>query len=123
MLRISRCLHSLELTTDHLPALRNEISTHLNLYRMYFKKELKPKQHNLTHYSRVIETMGPVYPMNMLRFESKHKKFKDIRHTNQNFINIHKTLAIRHQEMAAFREFSYKDKILCGSKSDFDEHD
>lgn len=123
LLRVSRYLHSLELEKDHLPALRNEISNYLHLYQTVFKKNLKPKQHNLTHYPRVIEKMGPVYPMNMLRAENKHKMFKDINHSNQNFINIHKTLATRHQHMAAFRGLSYKDEIMCGSKYNFDGND
>lgn len=91
--------------------------------RLFSKKNRKPKQHNLTHYPRVIEKMGPVYPMNMLRAENKHKMFKDINHSNQNFINIHKTLATRHQHMAAFRGLSYKDDIMCGSKYNFDGND
>lgn len=123
MLRISRFLHSLNLTTDQLPILKNEITNHLDLYQKHFKKKLKPKQHNLVHYPRVIEAMGPVFPMNMLRSESKHKAFKDIRHNTLNFINIHKTLAIRHQQIAAFQGFSYKDEIKCGSKSDFDKNE
>lgn len=123
MLRISRFLHSLNLTTDQLPVLKNEITNHLALFQKHFKKKLKPKQHNLVHYPRVIEAMGPVFPMNMLRSESKHKVLKDIRHKTLNFINIHKTLAIRHQQIAAFEGFSYKDETICGSKSDLDKNE
>lgn len=32
-------------------------------------------------------------------------------------------MAIRHQQITAFRGFSYKDELLCGLKSDFDKDD
>lgn len=58
--------------------------------------------------------MGPVAYMNTIRFESKHKVFKDFIHSSKNFKNLCKTLAIRHQQNIAMSNFSYKDEISFG---------
>lgn len=70
---------------------------------------LTPKLHNLIHYVRVLRLMGPLIHMWAMRVEAKHKFFT-AKSTN-NFKNIAKTLASRHQHLAALRTDLFLDKI------------
>lgn len=123
LLRISQIVYSSELSAHDLVSLEQEISSYLKSIKENFGCRLTPKHHNLTHYVRVIRSMGPVIHMNMIRFEAKHKVFKEIIHYSPNFKNICKTLAIRHQQNASLSGFNYADKITHGSKRLLTEED
>lgn len=112
--RILQVVHSVELNTEDLDVLQKEVSSHLNTIKTNFDSQLIAKHHNLVHYVRVIKSMGPTVYMNTIRFESKHKVFKDLIHSSRNFKNLCKTLAIRHQQNMAISSFSYKDEISFG---------
>ena len=63
---------------------------------------LKPKHHFLFHYPELILAFGPLARMWTLRFESKHSYFKKCARKLQNFINLPKTLAERHQILQTY---------------------
>lgn len=97
MLQIVQIILSTEITESDLLRLSDLTKTHLQCYKEYFNEPLKPKQHFLTHYSNVIRDMGPVVRFWAMRMEAKHQYFKQIIHKARNFINIKKTLALKHQ--------------------------
>lgn len=90
--------------------------------QMFPSKTLKPKEHFLVHYPRIIREMGPIIFLWCMRFEGKHLYFKKLAQSNQNFVNICKTFSLRHQEYInhinsspteslSFKLFSTNDEI------------
>lgn len=116
LLRICQTIYSSEITEFHLEKLENEIRIHLENIKTKFKIKLTPKHHILTHYCRVIRSMGPVIHMSMMRFENKHRFFKDHVKRSNNFMNINKSLALKHQQTMSKQENSYIDEITTGKK-------
>ncbi|KAK5642055.1 hypothetical protein RI129_008222 [Pyrocoelia pectoralis] len=49
--------------------LTNLASQHHKLYQELFHLNLKPRHHNLLHYTLIIRTVGPLYQMKTLSFE------------------------------------------------------
>lgn len=101
----SNCIKS-----EDLNRLNNCVNGHLS-FIIGSGRNLIPKHHMLTHYSEVIKRMGPLIKMWMMRYESKHKVFTDMAHRTQNYINLPKTLANKHQMQQAFTENIYMDQI------------
>jgi hypothetical protein len=54
------------------------ISEHHELYMQVFNTHLKPKHHHMIHYPMIIQKSGPLSMMWYMRFEAKHKQFKDV---------------------------------------------
>lgn len=52
----------------------------------------------------------------MTRYESKHKVFKDFVKNTQNFKNINKSIAMKHQSLACAHGFTYNDDIQTGMR-------
>lgn len=113
---ISQIVHSTEIYSKNLQELEDCVSSFLNSVKTNFKIKLTPKLHNLTHYARVIKSMGPVIHQNTIRYEGKHKTFKDMISRIQNFQNPCKVLAIRHQQHISISDFGIKDIVSCGTK-------
>lgn len=67
---------------------------------------LRPKHHYLIHYPRIIRIMGPLIGLWCMRFEGKHLPFKKQAQSCQNFVNICKSFAYRHQEAVYFSDKS-----------------
>lgn len=67
-------------------------------------ERLKPKHHYLKHYPRLILEYGSLIRVWTLRFESKHSFFKQCIKYSQNFINVCKTLAEKHQRLQAYKQ-------------------
>ena len=65
---------------------------------------MKPKHHYFKHYPRLILEFGPLIRVWTLRFESKHSYLKQCIKHSQNFINICKTLAEKHQLLQAYKQ-------------------
>lgn len=59
--------------------------------------KLRPKHHYISHYPSLTLSFGPLKHLWMLRFESKHRYFKNIVKHSQNFKNIIKLLSHKHQ--------------------------
>lgn len=117
LLRICQIAYSSEITEADLTTLEKEIRVHLESVQKSFKIKLTPKHHLLTHYCRVIRTMGPVIYLSMMRFENKHKYFKNHVKKSNNFMNINKSLALQHQQYICKQEKSYEDEITTGAKT------
>lgn len=49
-----------------------------------------------------------------MRYENKHKVFKTFANRTNNFIDINRTLATKHQELLCSTGFTYRDNIECG---------
>lgn len=67
--------------------------------------------------------MGPVVYMSTKRYESKHREFKKIIARAPNFINLCKSLAIRHQQHISISDFGLKDHISHGVKRPITNND
>lgn len=79
----------------------------------------------MVHYANIIRKMGPLIYMSMFRFDGKHTDLKKFVRNTNNFININKTLASKHQQNLAANENSFCDKFAHskqkGVKIDFVE--
>lgn len=92
--------------------LTNETESHLNGIVHIFEKKLLPKHHIITHYPNIIRKMGPPQLMWTKRYEAKHKEFTDMAKKTNNFINIAKSLAQKHQEILFLNGFEAKSAII-----------
>lgn len=87
----------------------------------YLCKEVFPgqvklnKSHHLLHYTDSIRQIGPLIHYWCMRFEGKHNEFKHIAQASNNFKNITKTLANRHQTTHAYHleELLSKTNFNC----------
>lgn len=114
LLRISQIVYSGKIAESDLEQLDKEVETNLTTFKQLFNSNLIPKQHIMLHYSRVIRLMGPLVHMDMARFESKHKYFKNIARDTNNFVNINKTMAVAHQQFQCRQGNTYEDIIKNG---------
>lgn len=94
-----------------LPELQKLISKHLQSYLQLSGQRLKPKHHFFTHYPSVIRSLGPVKNYWMMRMEAKHRFFTDQIKKIRNFVNITKSLALKHQQMFSSQDSYYGDQI------------
>ncbi|PIK54459.1 hypothetical protein BSL78_08672 [Apostichopus japonicus] len=78
--------------------LKSLIKDHHELFLQLFpQRNLTPKQHIIIHYPRIIRELGPLRQYSSIRFEGKHKLFKQFANICNNFQNISKTLATKYQ--------------------------
>lgn len=89
--------------------LESLIDLHLKLFKEIFKTHLRPKHHFLTHYPSAIRRMGPLIYYWMARFESKHLFFTNLAKMTNNYVNIAKTFAKRHQAVMAYSQFNISE--------------
>nr|XP_023651449.1 uncharacterized protein LOC111835405 isoform X2 [Paramormyrops kingsleyae] len=90
-------------TEESIQYMQTKISDHrqsLQAVFPYFK--LRPKHHYIEHYPELTKCFGPLVHLWTMRFEGKHRFFKKVIHDTQNFKNVLKTLATRHQHMMAY---------------------
>lgn len=87
------------------------VDKHLKSVMELFKVKLIPKHHLLIHYANIIRIMGPLFDSSMMRFEAKHTFFKTASRNTNNFININKTLAMKHQLELALNKNTFCDKV------------
>ncbi|KAH8019656.1 hypothetical protein MRX96_033905 [Rhipicephalus microplus] len=90
---------------DHLAYLQDEIRFFLSSFAALYPGAIIPKLHFLIHYPRLISELGPLKQYWCMRYEAKHQYMKTIAQRNQNFRNICKSIAERHQLLQSF-EFS-----------------
>jgi len=79
------------------------ISEHHELYMQVFNTHLKPKHHHMIHYPMIIQKSGPLSMMWSMRFEAKHKQFKDAANSTSSRKNVLYTLALKHQLHLSYR--------------------
>lgn len=102
-------------TDETIAYLDSKISEHRDRFCEVFPEEkLTPKHHFLEHYPALIKNYGPLVGVWTMRFEAKHKFFKQVvRHTN-NFRNVLLTLSTRHQMMMSYHMHTNVGKpALC----------
>lgn len=70
------------------------VSAHHALYLQCFPEDnLKPKHHFMAHYPRIMQAIGPLSSVSCMRYESFHKKFKNISKVVNCRINLLTTFA------------------------------
>lgn len=75
------------------------------------QKNLTPKLHFMLHYANIIRMVGPLVYMSTIRYEAKHQAFKRISRKTNNFRNICKTLATKHQQLMCTQGFSICNEV------------
>lgn len=110
-INIFQLVHTEKINDSLLLVLTEQISVHLESMKKHFNISLTPKHHFMIHYPHVIRQMGPLFLMSMIRYEAKHKIFKNIAKKTHNFININKTLVASHQEMMCTEKNTYCDEV------------
>lgn len=116
LLQCMQIVYSSLIRESDIVRLEQNIKIHLSGLINIFQENLLPKHHFFTHYPNVIRKMGPVIHMWMMRFESKHKYFTDLAKKTNNFINLTKSLSIRHQAMISASQFICTDKVEKSKK-------
>ncbi|XP_064464590.1 uncharacterized protein LOC135375886 [Ornithodoros turicata] len=97
-------------TVDVLPFLQVHISDFYSLFRQVFPDvRVTPKMHYMIHYPRLFLLYGPLTRLSSIRFEAKHQFFKRLARKTQNFINICRTLSIRHQMHQTYHLYACKE--------------
>ena len=83
---------------------------------------LKPKHHYLLHYPDLITKFGPLKHLWTLRYESKHKYFKNILKHSPNYKNITFSLSEKHQYLQAYyfaQKSQFNENVECDHASGF----
>lgn len=73
------------------------ITEHLELFREVFKRDSVNKQHQSTHYFRILKTVGPASHMSAVKGESKNKEIKAYANLSSCKKNLPYTVAYQHQ--------------------------
>jgi hypothetical protein len=90
-------------TLEQVSYMNDKIEEYIELRMQCFpEKKLKPNRHYITHYPALTMQCGPLIRIWTLRFESKHSFFKKAIRSAQNFKNVTKTCAEKHQLLQAF---------------------
>lgn len=111
LLQIMQILYSTVITEKHVLRLEKLIQDHLNDIVIVYALRLIFKHHMLVHYPNFIRTNGPAKHGWMMRYEAKHKTFTNHAHRLNNFKNIAKSLADRHQQLIC-KKISFEPKIV-----------
>lgn len=118
LLKCCEIIYSKDISEDDINQFTVLLDLHLKCFQELFKTHLRPKQHFLTHYPTAIRKMGPVIFYWMMRVDSKHQFFTHLLHDTNNFVNIAKTLAKKHQALMAYKLFTISD--IERSKTTYD---
>ena len=80
-----------------------KISDHRRvLLEVFPEVKLCPKHHYVEHHPSLVKCFEPLLHVWTMWFEAKHRFFKIVVHDTQNFKNVLKTMAVRHQHMMAY---------------------
>lgn len=95
------------------------ITEHHVLYLELFPGEtLKPKHHNMLHFLETCLKFGPLKHLACWRFEGKHRPLQRVARSQNNYINLPKTMSIKHQLKFCELLLSQKgfcQRLLCSS--------
>lgn len=95
LMKMTDVLMYRKFTDEDLKELESLIHKHNELYLKNFDEHLKPKQHFLVHYPKVIKDSGPIYKMMCFRNEAKHQIFKEYAHIITSRTNIAYSLCLK----------------------------
>lgn len=98
LIEIFQTVYTHELKKTRVNKLSVMVHEFLTSIRNCFGIRFTPKMHYMTHYETIINLIGPLIYMSTMRSEAKHKILKRIAKDTNNFININKTMAVKHQE-------------------------
>ncbi|XP_023317233.1 uncharacterized protein LOC111694208 [Trichogramma pretiosum] len=99
--------------------LQNAIHEHHTMFITYFKEDLKPKYHILTHYPRLMKLFGPLNQFSTIRFEGKHKFFKEVANSMTSRVNPELSLSVKHQLQLSYRLLinrGFESRLEVGSQ-------
>lgn len=111
LLQTLEIVSSEEIFGSDIERLSKEINRHLKFVVEKLKKELLPKHHFASHYPMVIRATGPPIYTSTIRFEAKHQELKAIVKKTNNFVNLNKTIAVKHQLAMSIRNDRYCDEF------------
>lgn len=121
LLKCVEIIYSKEISEDDINQLEILIELHLNWFLNTFNTHLRPKHHFLTHYPDAIRRMGPLIYYWMMRVDSKHQFFTRVAKNTNNFVNLTKTMAKKHQAIMAYKPFTINDIQLSKSSNKFEK--
>lgn len=84
--------------------------------KLFPNEKLRPKHHFILHYHDLILKFGPLRNLWTLRFESKHKYFKNIIRHSPNFKNVLFSFTEKHQLLQALllsRNDAFNNKVCA----------
>lgn len=119
MLKINQIADSNVITELDIINLENYVAEFLKCIQTLFGVHLIPKLHFLTHYAETIRQMGSIKKLQTIRGEAKHQTFTRYGKRTNNFMNICKTLAHKHQQQIVcnLRENTYSDRKTTSKKN------
>ena len=94
-----------KISANTVSYLENLISRHHFLYIKEFGS-LKPKTHNMLHYSECIKKFGPLGHNWSMRFEAMHYKAKLYAQAVRSRVNVSKSILMRHNFTVAYETIS-----------------
>lgn len=116
LLKMMQIIYSTKITDEDINNLTSYTEIHFVSLQRIFNAKLLPKHHLVLHYPNAIRKIGPLIHYWMMRFESKHAFFTNAAKNTNNFQNIAKTLAYKHEEAQAYKPFA-TDVIDFSKKS------
>lgn len=117
LLQILQIALSHRITEQNVTRLERLVHDHLHSMKNIFGQHFRPKHHLLTHYGRIIKSMGPMVNYWVMRMEAKHQFFKQIAKTTKNFTNLKKTMANKHEEKACMGNLSLQHNLILSKVS------
>lgn len=123
LLRIVEIIYSKEIRESDIEQLTVFIEQHLQWVLNFLEESLRPKHHFMTHYPSSIRRMGPLINYWMMRVDSKHQFFTHVAKNTNNFINLTKTMAEKHQAFMAYKPFRVSQIQPSKLSNKFDKTD
>lgn len=114
MLHILQIVYSTRIDENDLQSLEDWTEIHLRTIQDLYGIQLLPKHHYMTHNPEKIRENGCIKHVSMIRSEAKHKVLKSYAEESKCFINITKTIAVRHQQQICLSQNVYVDRITHG---------
>ena len=103
LIEITRLLTDDSFDDFKLSDLAERIDVYLTTFKVLYPGiPVSAKMHNLAHYPRCIRMSGPPLSKWTMRFDSKHRYFKQVHNITHNHINLLYSLAQRHQNLQIY---------------------
>lgn len=115
LMKISSLVLDPVVSCKTISLLQRLITQFLEDFKIVFKQQITPKMHYLIHCPRLTLLCGPIVRLWDMRFEAKHKDFKNIAR-NASFKNLTKSLAKGEQSSMMAKLANSKNHVLfCNS--------
>lgn len=123
--KICNILISIKLSLTQVAYLKSLVNEYIEIrVKLFPNVNLRPKHHYMLHYPYLIRQFGPLRHLWTLRFESKHKYFKNIVKHCPNFRNVLYSLSDKHQMLQALQSSqpsAFEDKVYAENISILDD--